>query len=106
MMDRNGWNIPFQNLGTAIGEFVGIAGRTAMVVDRMSHGRLALRLPEGGTGWCLFGTVVEQGESRSIRNLAFGRSPRVFVSAGDTTGTRRENAAPGQPCRDCSVSCR
>jgi hypothetical protein len=87
MMERNGWNIPFQNLGTAIGEFVAIAARTAGMVDQMSRGRLAVRLPEGGTGWCLFGTVMEQGGTQSVINLAFGRGPRVFVSAGCSQAT-------------------
>ena len=87
MMERDGWNIPFQNLGTAIGEFVAIAGRTAMVVDQFSRGQLAVRLPEGGTGWCLFGTVMEQGGTQSIINLAFGQGPRVFVSAGCSQAT-------------------
>lgn len=87
MMEQNGWNIPLDNLGTALGEFVRIAGRAAILMDRMSHGRLAVRLPEGGTGWCLFGTVMKQGEQRSILNLGFGQGPRVFVSAGCNQAT-------------------
>lgn len=87
MMQRNGWNIPFQNLGTAIGEFVAIAARTAGTVDDMSRGRLAVRLPEGGTGWCLFGTVMERGGTQSVLNLAFGQGPRVFISAGCSQAT-------------------
>lgn len=104
MLERNGWDIPLDNLGTALGEFVRVAGGTAILVDRMSRGRLAVRLPEGGTGWCLFGTVMKQGEERSILNLGFGKGPRVFVSAGCNQATDIDLEATDQTTKQSIAS--
>lgn len=82
MMEQDGWAIPFDNLAAAISQFVGSAGRTALFVDQKSGGQLSVRLPAGGSGWCLFGTVMQQNESRSVTNLSLSNGLHVFLAAG------------------------
>ncbi len=87
MMERDGWAIPFGNLRAAMEQFVLAAGSTLMFVDQMSSGQLAVRLPEGGSGWCLFGVVMKQNESRAVEDLSLGKGLRVFLAAGCSQAT-------------------
>lgn len=81
LMQRDGWAIPLANLGTAFRQFVLSAGSTALLVDQMSDGKLGVRLPDVGTGWCLFGGVMKQGGDSTIENLSLGKGLHVFLAA-------------------------
>lgn len=80
VMRKGGYTVPVENLSKALG---GVATRAADV-DRKVNKKVYFH--DGDNQWCLFGSVLPQGESLSITGVRLPAGEYVAVGAGDTVG--------------------
>jgi hypothetical protein len=75
-----GWNVPLRNLGNASAKIV----RALATQDRLAGPARRVYLRRAANEWTLFGAILPQGSSASVRGLNLGNGQRIFHAAGDS----------------------
>lgn len=88
VLERNGgYDIPFANLAVAMNNYVKVAGASALLVNQAANGRADVRLDNGSSGWCLFGSVMNQDDKRTMSKLNLGDGEHLFLAVGCARAT-------------------
>ncbi|HKI19611.1 MAG TPA: hypothetical protein VKA15_17120 [Isosphaeraceae bacterium] len=112
VLRARGFDVPVSNLTNATVNLMELCSR----VSQNRGGRVVFQ--DADNQWAIFGAVLQNGEERTITNLALGQGRRVLVAAGDNNArdidlfvldrngdiAARDTAEDATPIADVTVS--